>query len=120
MVELKKKKQYSIIDCCPITGSNTRIPYFSLGDIPLVNNLSDTREESLHVERYPLQVNYFPSSGISALECSIDGELLFSNYLYKSEVNIPYYDHCKEMFRYIQQFVGSKDALKIADIGGND
>lgn len=112
--------KYSIIDHCPITGSEKRITYFNLGNIPLVNNLNNTREESLHAERYPLQVNYFPSSGVSALECSVDGELLFSNYLYKSEVNIPYYDHCKEMFRYIQKYITSKNMLKIADIGGND
>lgn len=113
-------QKYSIIDHCPITGSEERITYFNLGNIPLVNNLNDTKEESLNAERYPLQVNYFPSSGVSALECSVDGELLFSNYLYKSEVNIPYYDHCKEMFRYIQKYITSKNMLKIADIGGND
>jgi len=116
MTEIKKKKKYSIIDCCPITGSNVRIMYFSLGDIPLVNNLNNTREESFEAEKYPLQVNYFPSSGISALECSIDGDILFSNYLYKSEVNIPYYTHCKEMFKYIQKYTGDKKILNIADI----
>lgn len=112
--------KYSLIDHCPITGNEERITYFNLGNIPLVNNLNTTREESLRADRYPLQVNYFPSSGVSALECSIDGDLLFSNYLYKSEVNIPYYNHCKEMFKYIQKYVTSKNMLKIADIGGND
>lgn len=113
-------KKYSTIDRCPITDSEDKIMYFNLGNIPLVNNLCETREESLNVERYPLQVNYFPWSGISALECSVDWELLFSNYLYKSEVNIPYYAHCKEMFKYIQKYINSKKKLKIADIGGND
>lgn len=112
--------KYSIIDKCPITGEDKKTTYFNLGDIPLVNNLNNTREESLNADRYPLQVNYFPSSGESALECSVDGDLLFSNYLYKSEVNIPYYEHCKEMFRYIQKYIKNKENLKIADIGGND
>ena len=113
-------KKYSIIDHCPITGSEDKITYFNLWNIPLVNNLCTSREESLNVERYPLQVNYFPGSGISALECSVDGDLLFSNYLYKSEVNIPYYGHCKEMFQYIQKYINPEDNLKIADIWGND
>ncbi len=113
-------QKYSIIDHCPITDSEERICYFNLGNIPLVNNLNNTREESLHADRYPLQVNYFPSSWISALECSIDGDLLFSNYLYKSEVNIPYYDHCKKMFKDIEGYVTSDDMLKVADIWGND
>ncbi len=113
-------KKYSIIDHCPITGSKDKITYFNLWNIPLVNNLCNTREESLNVERYPLQVNYFPGSGISALECSVNGELLFSNYLYKSEVNIPYYSHCKKMFQYIQKYIKLENNLKIADIWGND
>jgi hypothetical protein len=113
-------KKYSIIDTCPITGTDDRVPYFNLGNIPLVNNLSPSREQSFNEERYPLQVNYFPGSGLSALECSIDGDLLFSNYLYKSEVNIPYYNHCKEMFAYIQKYITNNKELKIADIGGND
>ncbi|MEI7557865.1 MAG: hypothetical protein WCJ45_03385 [bacterium] len=108
--------KFSIISRCPICGSENRVTYFNLGNIPLVNNLSDTREQSFNEERYPLQINHFPDSGISALECSIDGELLFSNYLYKSEVNIPYYNHCKEMFAYIQKYVDIKDGTKIADI----
>lgn len=113
-------KKYAIIDCCPITGNSERIVYFNLGNIPLVNKLSATREDSFNEEKYPLQVNYFPSSGISALECSIDGDILFSNYLYKSEVNIPYYDHCKEMFQDIQKYINDNEMVSIADIWGND
>lgn len=113
-------EKYSKIDQCPITGSKDKIMYFSLGDIPLVNNLNNTREESFNAERYPLWINYFKDSLISALECSVDGELMFSNYLYKSEVNIPYYNHCKEMYDYINRFVEIDEKTKIVDIGGND
>jgi hypothetical protein len=111
---------YSIIDKCPITGHDEKIKYFDLGNIPLVNNLFSTREEALNAPRYPLSVNYFPASGESALECSIDAELLFSHYVFKSEVNKPYYKHCQEMFRYAQEYVKLEDNDKILDIGGND
>ena len=111
---------YSLIKECPITGHDEQIKYFDLGDIPLVNNLCDTREEAINAERFPLNINYYPASGESSLSVAIDGELLFSHYLFKSEVNKPYYGHCQEMFRYAQEYVKVKDGTKIIDIGGND
>jgi 2-polyprenyl-3-methyl-5-hydroxy-6-metoxy-1,4-benzoquinol methylase len=113
-------KNYSIIDQCPVTGDKEQIRYFDLGDIPLVNNLCNTREEALKAEKFPLNINYYPSSGESSLSVAVDGELLFSHYLFKSEVNKPYYKHCQEMFKYAQKYVNIKDGAKIIDIGGND
>lgn len=111
---------YSLIKECPITGHDEQIKYFDLGNIPLVNNLCDTREEAISAERFPLNINYYPASGESSLSVAINGELLFSHYLFKSEVNKPYYGHCQEMFRYAQEYVKVKDGTKIVDIGGND
>jgi len=111
---------YSTIDHCPATLSKNKVQYFDLGKIPLVNNLCDSKEESLNAPRYPLSVNYFVESGESALECAVNSELLFSHYLYKSEINKPYYTHCQEMFNSIQKYIPSKDKLRIIDIGGND
>ena len=111
---------HSYIKECPITGHDEQIKYFDLGNIPLVNNLCNSREEALNAERFPLNVNYYPASGESSLDFAVDGELLFKNYLFKSEVNIPYIEHCKEMFRFIQNYVKIQDGTKIVDIGGND
>ena len=111
---------HSYIKECPITGHDEQIKYFDLGNIPLVNNLCNSREEALNAERFPLNVNYYPASGESSLDFAVDSELLFKNYLFKSEVNIPYIEHCKEMFRFIQNYVKIQDGTKIVDIGGND
>jgi len=111
---------HSHIKECPITGHDEQIEYFSLGNIPLVNNLCDSREKSLNAERFPLTINYYPASGESSLDFAVDSELLFKNYLFKSEVNIPYIEHCKEMFRFIQNYVKVVDNTRIVDIGGND
>jgi hypothetical protein len=113
-------KNYSIIDQCPVTGDKEQIRYFDLGNIPLVNNLCNTREEALKAEKFPLNINYYPLSGESSLSVAVDGELLFSHYLFKSEVNKPYYKHCQEMFKYAQKYVNIEDGAKIIDIGGND
>ena len=113
-------KNYSVINKCPVTGHDDQIKYFDLGDIPLVNNLCNTREDALNAERYPLNINYYPASGESSLSVAVDGELLFSHYLFKSEVNKPYVKHCQEMFKYIQSYITIKDGTNIIDIGGND
>jgi len=113
-------KNYTIIDKCPITGDINKIKYFDLGNIPLVNNLLDTREESMNVDKYPLDINYYPLSGESSLSIAVNGEILFSHYLFKSEVNQPYYEHCREMFRNSLNYVSQDSILEIIDIGGND
>jgi hypothetical protein len=111
---------YSLIKECPITGHDEQIKYFDLGDIPLVNNLCNTREEALVAEKFPLNINYYPKSGESSLSVAIDGKLLFSHYLFKSEVNKPYYTHCQEMFKHTQEYVNVENGINIIDIGGND
>ena len=111
---------HSYIKECPITGHDEQIKYFDLGNIPLVNNLCNTREEALNAERFPLNINYYPASGESSLNFAVDNELLFKNYLFKSEINIPYVEHCKKMFEFIQEYVKITALTKIVDIGGND
>jgi len=111
---------HSYIKECPVTGHDEQIKYFDLGNIPLVNNLCNTREEALNAERFPLNINYYPASGESSLDFAVDSELLFKNYLFKSEVNIPYIEHCKKMFEFIQEYVKITALTKIVDIGGND
>ena len=79
---------HSYIKECPVTGHDEQIKYFDLGNIPLVNNLCDTREEALNAERFPLNINYYPASGESSLDFAVDGELLFKNYLLISIIKI--------------------------------
>lgn len=112
--------KHSQIKSCPITEEENGVKYFSLDGLPAVNNLSETREDSINAEKYPLNVYYYPSSGISCLDFVVDADLLFNHYLYKSEVNKPYYDHCKNMFSYAKNYLDIQDGTEILDIGGND
>ena len=113
-------KEVTEIKQCPITYSKDYYTYFNLGSMPLVNNLCDTRKEALECKRYPLMVNFFPESRLSCLSHAVNGELLFSNYLFKSEVNVPYIEHCKKMLHYITGVTKLNDGDLIMDIGGND
>lgn len=105
---------------CPISGSEKSTTYLDLGKVPLVNNLCDTKEESLACEKFPLAIQFFPQSKLTCLTEIVNKDNLFLNYLYKSGVNKPYLDHCAKMYDYLSRFMilGNNDV--IVDIGGND
>jgi hypothetical protein len=105
---------------CPISGSSKGVEYLDLGNVPLVNNLCDTREESLNVERYPLAIQLFPESKLTTLTEVVDKDKLFLNYLYRSNVNKPYLEHCSQMYDYLSDFVELSKNDIVVDIGGND
>jgi hypothetical protein len=88
--------------------------------MPLVNNLSDTREDSFNCPKYKLAVQYFTKSKLSCLTENIDPNLMFSQYSYKSGVVKAYADHCKEMFWFVDTYLDLKENDNVLDIGGND
>lgn len=112
--------KYKELYQCPVTLSKTKVTYLDFGLMPLVNNLNDTKEESLLCPRFPLSVNYYPDSGLSMLSVAVDPNVLFGHYVYKSGTSQPYIEHCKEMFQYLSKFVSLKDNDTCVDIGGND
>lgn len=111
---------YSQVKKCPITGDTNSIVYLDLGLMPLVNNLNDSRQESLECPKYPLAVQIFEKSGLSTLTVEVDPTELYQHYLYKSGVSLPYIEHCQEMFWFVDSYLNLKEGDKVLDIGGND
>lgn len=108
------------VSTCPITGDSDKFTYIDLGEMPLVNNLCDTRQESLECDKYKLAVQYFPKSKLSCLSENVDPTLLFSQYSYKSGVVKAYAEHCDEMFWFVDFYLELQPGDKVLDIGGND
>ena len=108
------------IERCPISSSTERVTYLDLGNVPLVNNLCATKEESLNCEKFPLAIQFFPESQLTSLTEVVNKERLFLNYLYKSGVNKPYLKHCAEMYDYLNQKIGFNSGDLVVDVGGND
>lgn len=108
------------IERCPISGTTKLVEFLNLGKIPLVNNLCETRKDSLNCERFQLAVQFFPESKVTCLTDVVDKDNLFLHYLYQSGVNKPYLDHCSEMYDYLSRIVEFKDKDLVLDIGGND
>ena len=105
---------------CPITGSNRSIEYLNLGNVPLVNNLCNTRNESYECLKYPLSIQFFPESRLTSLVEVINKDTLFLNYLYYSGTNKPFLDHCVDMYDYLTRYIDLQDMDLVIDIGGND
>lgn len=105
---------------CPITGDSSAVTYFTLQDLPLVNNLCSSREESLNCTKVPIGLQYFPASKLTSLTHFVDSSTLFSHYLYKSSVNTPYISHCRKMFKDLHKDIKLRRGDLIVDIGGND
>ena len=72
-------KKITEVTKCPITDDEERFTYIDLGNMPLVNNLNETKEESLNCEKYPLAVQYFPKSKLSCLTHNFDPNIMFSD-----------------------------------------
>lgn len=117
---MEKIQKTQSIQKCPITNSENYFSYLDLGKMPLVNNLSLTKEESLNCNKFELKLKYYPKSKLTSLSKIVDPEILYSNYLYKSGVSLPYIEHCKEMYAFCNKFVNLSNKDSILDIGGND
>jgi len=113
-------KEVTEVTNCPITNDSERFTYIDLGEMPLVNNLSDTREDSFNSPKYKLAVQYFKKSKLSCLTENVDPNLMFSQYSYKSGVVKAYADHCKEMFWFVDTYLNLKENDNVLDVGGND
>jgi 2-polyprenyl-3-methyl-5-hydroxy-6-metoxy-1,4-benzoquinol methylase len=113
-------KEVTEVISCPITDDSERFTYIDLGEMPLVNNLSDTKEDSFNSPKYKLAVQYFNKSKLSCLTENVDPNLMFSQYSYKSGVVKAYADHCKEMFWFVDTYLNLKENDNVLDIGGND
>jgi len=86
-----------------------------LGNLPLVNNLCDTKGEALNAKRFPLIINEYENK-LMKLNAEINSDEMFSTYLYRSSVNAPYVKHCEKMWDDIVKY----NPTNIIDIGGND
>ena len=86
-----------------------------LGFQPLVNNLHKTKNEAINSKGYPLSAS-INSNLLIKLNHEVPAEKLYTNYLYKSSINKPYIDHCKDIWNSIKH----RNPKIILDIGGND
>lgn len=105
---------------CPISRTSQKTKILDLGSTPIVNKLLYSRNESLICPKYPLSISVFDNSNLTSLDYLIDPGTLFQEYTFRSSINIPYLEHCKNMYTYLNKYLSLvQDDLHV-DIGGND
>lgn len=87
-----------------------------LGHLPLVNNLFNSKKESLKAKKFPLKIIEKNNNYIMKLDTEVKSEKMFSTYLYRSSINLPYIKHCEKMWETVKKY----KPKNILDIGGND
>ncbi|MFA5243701.1 MAG: sugar nucleotide-binding protein [Pedobacter sp.] len=104
---------------CRVCGSDKLVKYLDLGLMPLANNLESKAVDAKSKERFPLQVMFCTDCSLSQLSVVIDPEKMFSYYTYRSSVNKPYVDHCRQMANDLRLYEIDENSFHI-DIAGND
>ncbi len=100
-------------------SESTYQEFINLGHLPLVNNLTNTFEESINCDRFKLSVG-ISEDGLVRLIDVVDTKLMFDKYLYLSGTSKPFIAHCEDMIKFLKKIVNIESNDLIIDIGGND
>lgn len=109
---------YKAHTICRVCWSEDMTKYLDLGELPLSNNLCNNAYEVPN--RYPLQVMLCNNCGLSQLSIVVDPEVMFSHYVYRSSINKPYVEHCRQMAKDLKEVYGLTKGSFHIDLAGND
>lgn len=109
---------FTAINACRVCGSKDLKEYIDLGEMPLVNNLSQNKNEPDH--RFPLKVNYCAGCSHSQLSGVVDSKLLFSSYVYRSSMSQTFAQHCAKLAEKSVKDLGVTKGSLVIDIASND
>lgn len=104
---------------CRMCSSEHLTTYLNLGNLPLANNLGFSLENAINKYKFPLEVQFCNTCGLSQLSATIDPNILFGHYVYRSGISTGYITHCQNMAKELSNTILFKDDL-LVDIAGND
>ena len=91
---MQKSKNYRIVNNCRLCDSSNMDLCFDFGEVPLGNNLVDSKCDSVDVEKYPLNVRRCNACYHFQLGVAVDPEKLYAtNYTYLSGVGKSFIKH---------------------------
>ena len=95
---MQKSKNYRSVNSCRLCDSSDMDLCFDFGEVPLGNNLVDTKSGSVNVEKYPLNVRRCNACHHFQLGVAVDPEKLYAtNYTYLSGVGKSFIKHFSEL-----------------------
>mgnify|MGYP001255972045 CR=1 FL=1 len=118
---MQGSKYYRNVSNCRLCDSSNTDLCFDFGEVPLGNNLVDSMDDSLNVDKYPLNVRRCNVCHHFQLGVAVDPEKLYAtNYTYLSGVGKSFIKHFSEYALWSKEKCNlTKDSL-VVDIGSND
>ncbi len=104
---------------CRICGSKDLEKYFSLGALPLANNLVDL-EKTESDDFFPLEVLFCKNCFLSQLSVVVAPKLLFSDYAYRTSISSTFQKHFAVMAEHVKEFFPHTKESLVIDIASND
>jgi SAM-dependent methyltransferase len=95
------------------------MPFFSLGDMPLVNSFLK-KEEIPKEETFDLTVGFCPKCFLAQLVTVVSPERLYRDYVYLSSVSKPFLEHCKRTAKALIPRLGLTKESLVVEIASND
>jgi len=118
---MEKANSYRSLGRCRLCDASNLKLCFDFGVVPLGNNLSESREDSIIADRYPLSVNRCGACGHFQLAVAIDPEKLYAtNYTYLSGIGKSFVAHFREYATWVQSRCNLQAGELVVDIGSND
>jgi SAM-dependent methyltransferase len=117
----KKNKNFVEITCCRLCKSSYLKMVVDFLDLPLGNNLQETKELSENVESFDLKIMRCNNCNHFQLSVSVSPELLYAtNYTYLSGIGVSFVNHIKDYVKWIINNYNVKVPDVVVDIGSND
>ncbi len=117
----KLNKNFSEITSCRLCKSNALEVFIDFLDVPLGNNLQETKELSKKVESFELKVMRCSDCNHFQLSVSVLPELLYAtNYTYLSGIGLSFVNHIKDYVKWIVEKYNIVGSDVVIDIGSND
>lgn len=113
-------KKYKYLKKCRLCQCKTDV-IINLGNIPIGNNLSSKKKDSIQQEIFPLNINNCINCNHYQLGISIDPKILYAkNYTYLSGIGSTFIKHFENYSNWISKKIKLKKSDLILDIGSND
>lgn len=113
---------YTELKECLACGSQYLTETLDLGDQPLANSYTKSKEDFLEV--FPLKINRCANCYHVQLSAAVNPDLMFKDYLYvsgTSKTMLEYFDWFASFTKEYYSFIGNKFGnLSVLDIGSND
>ena len=109
------------IRACRLCGSAGLSPFVDFGDVPLGNNLQESRAAALAADAYPLDVNRCIDCGHFQLGHAVAPDILYAtNYTYLSGIGASFVKHFASYAEWARDAVDLPPGALVVDVGSND